>query len=151
MLLVIMCLKINVKPSKSTKTTFIISAIWLPILIFCSLKFFHLNYLINIQLDKVSIISLVLISPIWEELVFRGLLQEWLQKLLKSTVFLIFIVNLLFMVIHYFNNHNLLYLLAIFCCGVIFSIIKLYLNRIFYPILLHSYYNLTLLFYVLHL
>jgi uncharacterized protein len=125
-----------------------VAAIGLPLLVFLTLHAFHLNYLINFNLKQVSVISLLVISPIWEEVLFRGLLQDWLRARLQDIVVSILIVNLLFMFIHYTVNHEILYLLPIFICGVVFSIIKLHYSRIIYPILLHAYYNLLLFLYM---
>jgi len=131
------------------KTAILILAIILPLITFWVIYQYKLQSLINYNFDHTSLLILLIVSPILEELVFRGLLQDFVLKKIKNIFFSIVIVNLLFMLTHYRINHSLSYLSVVFICGIIFSVVKVYYSRIVYPILVHSYYNLSLVVIVL--
>ena len=120
---------------------FLLFIIILPTLAFSILKLLHLNHVFSIHLDWRTILILVFISPILEEVIFRGLLQEWLQSLLNQTIPTIILVNTLFTILHYNVNKNFIYLITIFFCGIIFSVVKILHKRVVFTIMLHSYYN----------
>jgi len=131
---------VNTKNWISGKYIFTYFAVILPIgvlYVLYKLKLPFLNYHIT-----GNILFLLIISPILEELVFRGLLQESIYNKTKNYIFTVIMVNIAFMSLHYIVNNNIVYLLAVFICGIIFSVVKIYYKRIIYPIMLHVYYNL---------
>ncbi|MBY0378868.1 MAG: CPBP family intramembrane metalloprotease [Burkholderiales bacterium] len=89
-----------------------------------------------------QILLLVIISPIFEEIVFRGLIQDFLVKKIKCKYLAFTSVNLLFVLLHIHKNMGIIYLMFVFICGMIFSVVKYKSSRVLYPIVLHSYYNL---------
>ncbi len=96
---------------------------------------------------SVLVIALILfISPTLEEIIFRGLLQDWLAKVIPNKLLMILILNIAFAILHYRINTNLTYLLDVFICGVIFSRVKIRFNNLYYPIGLHIYYNMVFYF-----
>lgn len=93
-----------------------------------------------------NIILLLLIAPILEEIVFRGLLQDIILNYIPKRWCALWGLNLIFGLFHYHINPMPLYLCAVFISGLIFSYAKvLYLNLV-YPLGLHIYYNLIYLF-----
>ncbi len=115
----------------------------IPLIGFGAIKLLNLKYLFYLKLDWQTILLMTIVAPILEEIIFRGLLQEWLQQLLHSNISAIILVNLLFMLLHYTTKNQIVYLLAIFFCGIIYSVVKIKQKSIIFPILLHAYYNLS--------
>jgi len=124
----------------SSKCVFTYFSVLLPIVALFLLYKLKLPFL-NYQITG-NILFLITISPILEELVFRGLLQEAIYNKTKNYIFTVILVNIAFMSLHYPVNNNIVYLFAVFICGIIFSVVKIYHKRIIYPIILHMYYNL---------
>jgi membrane protease YdiL (CAAX protease family) len=81
------------------------------------------------------------ISPILEEIVFRGLLQDLLIKKIANKFIAFSILNLGFMLAHVHVQHDVVYLLLIFICGVLYSLIKDYFLFLRYPIMVHICFN----------
>ena len=120
---------------------FILFILILPAIVFITMKLLFTDNLFTVYLNFKTILILIFISPILEEIVFRGLIQEWLQQILPSRIIAITLLNILFAALHYNVNNNLIYLLAIFFCGIIYSVAKVLYKKNIFPILLHSYYN----------
>ncbi|AUR52487.1 JDVT-CTERM system glutamic-type intramembrane protease [Aquella oligotrophica] len=95
--------------------------------------------------DLTSIIKLLVIAPILEEVVFRGLLQDFIKKITVSKLTCYFIVNIIFALLHYKNSYDILYLSGVFISGLIFSTIKDYYKKISVAIICHAYFNLIYL------
>ena len=127
------------------KYIFACFVILLPIGVFCLLQKFYLPFL-NYNLTP-GLLILLIVSPILEELTFRGLLQDLVLSKTKNYIFTILIVNIAFMLLHFNVNKNIVYLLLVFTCGIIFSVSKIYYERISLHILLHMYYNLCFIVY----
>ena len=119
-----------------------ISVIILPIITWLIYFRLGLYTFLNFNNQKPTSIFLVLIiSPIFEEIIFRGVLLDFLAKILNNNIIISSIINIIFTAFHYYNNDKLLYLSLIFSCGTIFTVIKIKYNKIIYPIFLHIYYN----------
>ena len=84
---------------------------------------------------------LLLLSPLLEEIVFRGLLQDLVLSWCRQQWLGLLILNLAFAGLHFRINNSILYLFPVFMCGLIFSYAKIRFTRLIYPIVLHVYYN----------
>ena len=116
----------------------------LPLLFwFLGFLFFpHFIHQFTIPSTYSKIILLLIVSPILEEIVFRGLIQDYVVNKVKNKCLAVIIVSLFFATFHYRINSNLFYLTLIFASGVVFSLTKLIYGKILFPICLHTYYNL---------
>lgn len=122
----------------------LVYSITLPIIILCIgriilpdwFDLFYQRYTIA------NLIFIIIISPVLEETVFRGLLQDLFLKYLTNKYLAIFLLNLLFCTSHIYKNSDIIYLLFILICGIIFSMVKYKHGWLYYPIGLHMYYNL---------
>lgn len=132
--------------SRKLATAFIIL---LPLVTLPTLKIFHLNHWLGIRANFTQqfILIAVLIAPIIEESVFRGLLPELLNNLVKQPLIRYLISNLGFCLSHYHINHNPFYLAGVFISGIIFSYIRIISNKISPAILTHAYYNLLFIIF----
>ena len=125
----------------------------LPLLIWITGFLFFTNLIQQFTIPNTysKIIMLLIVSPILEETVFRGLIQDYIVSKVKSKWITVVIVSLLFAAFHYRINPNFLYLTLVFASGVVFSWTKLLYVKLLFPISLHSYYNvlyiLCLLFF----
>ncbi len=86
-----------------------------------------------------------LIYPVVEELVFRGVIQEWIQQKLPGlAIGVISIANLttsvLFTALH-FINHPPLWAASVFIPSLIFGYFKDRTGGLGAPIALHMFYN----------
>lgn len=131
---------------KRRQSAFSYFAVFLPI-IFYILIYQQFPSFFNFQLHT-NILILLIVSPILEELTFRGLLQNLILRYSNSYVFTIILVNFAFVALHYSVNRHILYMLAIFICGIIFSVIKVYYKKIVFPIIVHVYYNLCFIVFI---
>ena len=134
--------------------------------IFSALTVFKWRLIAGIQIRHW--LSALILAPLSEELTFRGLIQEYLSakfncqappkqitatawplKMVASNyvgISITFIlVNILFTSLHHAINANYWYLSGVFACGMLFSLIKHVTTTIYWPILIHSYYNLVFL------
>lgn len=89
---------------------------------------------------------LLLILPVLEEVVFRGLLQDLLQRWCRQgRILSLSYANLLsslgFVLVH-IPYHPLAWALAVFVPSVIFGFFKDRYNSLIPPIILHVFYNL---------
>lgn len=108
---------------------FLITAILYPLN-----SFFFKNYVINYNpysLNSYGILMPLLLAPILEEFLFRGIIQKGLETK-YSKVFSIAISLLLFILIHQSNQY-----ISAFIIGLFFSIIYSCSNNLFYPVILH--------------
>lgn len=135
----------NTKNWINNKFLFTYFIVLLPIGVFYLLYKLNLPFL-NYSLNT-NILILLLVSPVLEEFTFRGLLQDFLLNKTKNYSFTVFLVSIAFTLLHYNVNNNIVYLFAVFICGIIFSVIKIYYRKIAYPVMLHVYYNLCFITY----
>jgi membrane protease YdiL (CAAX protease family) len=136
---------VKVKVWLNIKNIFGFFALLLPLLTLYLLYILHLP-LLNYSFTK-NVIILLVVSPVLEELTFRGLLQDLVLSRTKSLILTVVLVNIAFVLLHLNVNNSIVYLCPIFICGIIFSVIKIYYERIVYPVLLHVYYNLCFILY----
>jgi membrane protease YdiL (CAAX protease family) len=111
----------------------------------------YLHYILHLPFLNYSLTTnlliLLIVSPILEELTFRGLLQDLILNKTKNIILTVILVNIAFVLLHCNVNNSVVYLFPIFICGIIFSVSKIYHKRLIYPILLHVYYNLCFIAY----
>jgi membrane protease YdiL (CAAX protease family) len=89
----------------------------------------------------IIIISVVVIAPIIEEMIFRGLLLRGLEKKYESVVLSVIYSSILFAVIHVLPS----FFIQIFLIGMILGFLSIKFNSIFPGIVLHSINNLLTL------
>lgn len=121
-----------------------------PLILLFPVSYFKLTLPI-VNRDITSTLKLLIIAPVLEELVFRGLLQDFIKRVNTSKLTCYFIVNIIFVLLHYKNSHDLVYLSGVFISGVIFSVIKDYYKKISVAIICHAYFNLTYLVVIQYL
>ena len=125
------------------KNNILMFFILLPFCIWLPAYFFFKMYIPNFATPHgvSGYFILLLLSPLLEEIVFRGLLQDILLRWFRQQLLGVLILNLAFAGLHYRINASLLYLFPVFICGLIFSIVKIRFASLVYPILFHIYYN----------
>jgi membrane protease YdiL (CAAX protease family) len=131
---------------------FLAGVVLLPALILLMAKFYAKSYLLQFSLHHITVtqlLLLILISPIVEEIVFRGLAQDFLLKIIKNKYISFTLVNLTFTLFHLHKHLGFIYLLFVFSCGIILSIVKYQFKYLTYPISLHLYYNLLFVVFTL--
>ena len=132
---------IKTKPSRSFTSTLVILAIFLVIVFQLYNKktiSFELNNLLN---DWTFFISTVILIPIIEEIVYRGVLVHILFKNSSLGVIEIVYISFLFMLAHIGLTMDWLYLLSVFTIGVILLLIRIR-KGILISIIIHSLINL---------
>ena len=91
---------------------------------------------------------LVVVYPVLEEIVFRGLLLDWLSKQLHQRLGWLTLANVLtslaFAALHLIHQ-SLLWSLLIFFPSLVFGFSKERYRSLWAPILLHCWYNLGFL------
>lgn len=96
------------------------------------------------QFEKKYLISVILIIPIIEEVIFRGLLQTWIAKRYNQAVGQLSLANLItssiFALLHLFTQ-TLSMALYTFIPSLIFGYAKDRYKRLMPSIILHSSYN----------
>lgn len=96
------------------------------------------------QLGITPFVILIVLYPIVEELIFRGILQPWIAQQWPHTVFTLSVANLItsciFALLHLFT-HPILWALATFFPSLIFGYSLERHKTILAPILLHISYN----------
>jgi len=121
----------------------IISAIILPVVIWCILLYFNLaSHFLNYTLSTPQVLIILLASPLIEEIVFRDVFQSVILRQVRLVINIV-ITNILFTILHFnnFSLYSMLFLLGVFVSGVLLSIIRWRYNNILICILLHAYYN----------
>lgn len=106
-----------------------------------------------IEHDWQKIILFVLLYPLIEEIVFRGLLQSYLQvKIKQSPVRVISYANIftsiLFVTLHIFYQ-PIIWALIVFIPSIVFGYFKEKYNSLLPSIFLHSYYNAGFIIFVM--
>lgn len=139
-------IKININLKKIE--VFILSVLLIPI-IFALLNYNLPNYY--------TILQTFIFAPIFEEIFYRGIIQQELNNLIKlpfkyKSIIVITITNILFTVNHTVSYTSINELVPIFIIGSIISIFFMYTNslynsrksNIFIPIVLHILYNILI-------
>lgn len=89
----------------------------------------------------IMLITIVIVAPIVEEIIFRGLILSRLNKAMNTTVALI-ISSLLFAILH----GHILWIAYTFVLGILFGIVAIKTESILPSIILHMSFNLAGLF-----
>jgi len=114
-------------------------------------KLFDLQY---ISFDIRSLLFLILLYPVVEELAFRGVIQEFIASKTKQfRSFFYFtlaniVTSLLFVAMH-FVHHTPLWAILVFVPSLIFGYFKEQFGHIWASIFLHMFYNVCSLFLIL--
>lgn len=167
-LIIIIALSIRVKKGKLSKDdlgirkpeTKLKALIWcFSFLIFCILTEFILfqvgllelkNYEFDIKTSVLKIIGMVLIAPVAEELLYRGLFLTKLINLKINKHFAIFFIAILFVIVHSFVFENTMAskigIIQIFVDATLFGYARLTTKSILTPIVMHITGNLIATF-----
>ena len=129
--------------------------LWL--IVFISVGYYFISWLIfsrQIAVNKLSvelfheiylIITFLILSPIIEELFFRGIILRIIAEKNNKTI-AVFFSSILFTLIHvfYFDgiNLSLIRLIDCFLFSIIISLIYIKTQNIYYAIIFHGVYNL---------
>ena len=103
-------------------------------------KYLRDNFFEVISRDGIMIIIL---APIIEEVVFRGLFYAALKSYLPWFASLI-ISSVIFSLIH----ENILSFTILFSLSILLTLIYELCGKLFYPMLIHSCFNITMLFFI---
>ena len=91
-----------------------------------------------------SLLQVVLVYPVIEEIIFRGILKPWIAQRWKQTLFKLSVANLItsgiFAQLH-LAEHSALWAQAIFIPSLIFGYSLERYSRLLAPIILHGTYN----------
>ena len=104
--------------------------------------------------DFTALFLLLLFYPIVEELIFRGMIQEYLASKTDKTVLTSYltvanvITSVLFVAIH-FIYHTPLWAMLVFIPSLVFGYFKEKYQSIYPSIFLHIFYNLCSLFLII--
>lgn len=163
-LIIIIALTIRIKKGKLSKDdlgirlpeTSLKAFIWcFSFLLFCILTEFILfevgllefkNYAFDIKTSLLNIIGIVLIAPLAEELLYRGLFLTKLIKLKINKHLAIFIIAILFVIVHSFVFENSMAskigVIQVFVDATLFGYARLSTKSILTPIVMHIIGNL---------
>jgi len=110
------------------------------------LCFFDLNYS-KTNLDEINIFYVLLLYPILEELVFRGLIQDFLHSKTfkynywKSLTLANILTSALFAVMH-LVNHDIFWAFLVFFPSLVFGYFKDKTGNVKTSMVLHIFYNI---------
>lgn len=111
-----------------------------------SLQSYHQN--INIILIA-NITAIVILAPVYEELIFRGVVYGYFKKnLMCSTITSAILTSLIFLSLHWY--YDILSLVVLFIISLILAFARELSCGILLPVLLHSLMNGFVLFMRLH-
>ena len=88
-----------------------------------------------------STIALVIVAPIFEELIFRGYIFSKLQATKVGNYGAVIITAVVFTAIH--NHYQIFELLDIFVLAILLSFVRLKANNLYYCIIIHMVNNLV--------
>ena len=98
----------------------------------------------SFDISITQLFSILLISPIIEELYFRGILLESFKH--TQPILISFcMTSALFAIIHF----NIISSPTLFVLGLTLAFLRLYSNRIIYPIIMHVIFNFIMLLFIL--
>lgn len=104
------------------------------------IKYIPNNITSETQLYFWSILSLVVVAPICEEICFRGILFQKLTELMPSFLSII-IQSFIFGIIHGAFSGHIIQSITSGLSGVVYALIYKYKNNLTDSILLHSFHN----------
>ncbi len=112
-----------------------------------AIKYYLSNFVINNHIIFHQVIDLMLsmlFVAIYEEIVFRGLLFEWIYSNFGSIVAILF-TSIIFSLFHFYNNgFDLLSFLNVFLAGVMFAFLFYKSGTIWLSIVFHFIWNVSL-------
>ena len=97
------------------------------------------NISINFWTILVEIITTCLFAPIFEEIIFRFGLYEYLNKKLKLTIIGMLLTSIIFSLLHFYGIDGFVILLVI---SLIWNYSYFKTNNLIYPIILHFIHNI---------
>lgn len=99
--------------------------------------------------DSSKALLFLILAPVGEELLFRGVIQEYLERRKLPSFFFITSANiaasLLFVFFHLLGNEPL-HAFAVFLPSVIFGVLYSEYRSVWISILCHSFYNFNVMF-----
>lgn len=120
---------------------------WIAIIIPIIILFIASPYIVNTKYTIIHILQLILIYPILEELVFRGLVQEILLQVPRLSVqyfgisFANIFTSLVFSLLH-LQYKNMIFIPGIFISSLVFGFFFEKYKSVLPAIILHMSYNL---------
>ena len=97
------------------------------------------NIPINFWTIVLEIITTCLFAPIFEEIIFRFGLYEYLSKKIKSKVIVMLLTSIIFSVIHFYGVDGFVIVLVI---SLIWNYSYFKTDNLIYPIILHFIHNI---------
>ncbi|NVJ60244.1 MAG: CPBP family intramembrane metalloprotease [Gammaproteobacteria bacterium] len=94
------------------------------------------------QATWLLILSVIMIAPLFEELLFRGFMYQGLKSTTNNTLIAIFIPNSVWCLMH-MAQYNSIGLLVIFSVGMFFGYARWKFDNLTVPILMHMTFNAT--------
>ncbi len=122
-----------------------------PIIIFTAVSVYFICCIYFYGISNITIYNIILFifaSPLLEEFIFRGLVQNIINKFFKSGIFLHIsfgniISSLLFTIIHFLINYNNFMNLLIFIPSLYFGYLYDKYKTLKLPFLFHSFFNIN--------
>ena len=97
------------------------------------------NISINFWTILIEIITTCLFAPIFEEIIFRFGLYEYLNKKLKLTIIGMLLTSIIFSLLHFYGIDGFVILLVI---SLIWNYSYFKTNNLIYPIIMHFIHNI---------
>ncbi len=97
------------------------------------------NILINFWTILIEIITTCLFAPIFEEIIFRFGLYEYLNKKLELTIIGMLLTSIIYSLLHFYGIDGFVILLVI---SLIWNYSYFKTNNLIYPIILHFIHNI---------
>ena len=137
---------------KSTLILFIIANIVIYLVSISSKYLLHefneqniVQYFKHNKITELEVLNIIVVVPIFEEIVFRGLFYKLLRSYF-SIVPSMLISSIIFSIVH----ENILVLIVLFSLGLILCYSYERNKSIIYPIVIHSLFNLLMLLLILY-
>lgn len=97
------------------------------------------NITINVLTILVEAITTCLFAPIFEEIIFRFGVYEYLNKKMKSNIMVMLLTSILFSVIHFYGIDGFIIILII---SLMWNYSYFKTNNLVYPIIMHLAHNI---------
>lgn len=97
------------------------------------------NITINVFVILVEVITTCLFAPIFEEIIFRFGVYEYLHRKIKSNIVVILLTSILFSIIHFYEIDGFIIILII---SLMWNYSYFKTNNLMYPIIMHLAHNI---------
>lgn len=123
----------------------------LPIIVFTAVLIYFIYCIYLYGISNISIYNIILFlfaSPLLEEFIFRGLVQNSINKFFKSGIFLhisygSFISSLIFTFFHLLLNDFVFMYILVFLPSLFFGYLYDKYKTLLLPVLFHSFFNIN--------